>query len=515
MKLFKTLMLGIASMTALTVGACKSKPIRKEGRLSIVYYPGGYGAEYLNTFCKEFLVQKTGRSVDDIKENTDYILIPDESITYGADIYLTDKSKCPDLIISNLLSPKAVTQGYVANIDDVFESTIEGGKKIDDFVMKEAVEQYSYELRRGQTAKHKYAMPWSAIPLSIAYNDTMLKKIPHVDTTYTVATDAIIDGKWSRAPITVDELLSCFNDLTAYNPNVAKLGWAAINGTNWFESLIITWWAQRQGIDSEYLYPGEGSYYDFWKYGSEEIFKQSGLQDALKQLQDIITDGDKWANSFNSVGSMTIKNAQQAFAEGKALFCLTGDFFEKEYSSFIEQSGQTFKMMRVPAINGAIKNADDSTKKLTYLNISSCAYVPNNAINKDLAKDFLRFTTTEAYAAKFTQMTGGIRPVHYDVRTAGTSSFSEFKKSVLDLYYDCDDYLYKFPRNVDIEDISPIYLYEGVSENIFYFIDYFTAIDSLRVMTPNQLMVAGTSEFDSVYSRAAKKFSEWRRIYGL
>lgn len=521
MKKIKALFAGLATISMVAVTACGSNSdneIQKEGRLSIVYYPGGYGTEYLNTFCKEFLAKKNGKSVDDIKEEVDYLLVPDEEITYGADYYLTSESKCPDLIISNLLSPKAVTQGYVASLDEVFDSTIEtskGTKKIDDFVMKEAVEQYTYEVRRGQTAKHKFAMPWSAIPLSIAYNNTLLQKINHVDKTYEVEEGAIKDGKWARAPITVDELLSCFNDLDSYNSennvNLAKLGWAAVNGCNWFESLLITWWAQKQGIDEEYLYPGEGSYYDFWKYEDAEIFKQRGLQDALQQLQDIIVENGNFANSYNSVGSMTIKNAQQAFAEGKALFCLTGDFFEKEYSSFIKESGQEFKMMRVPAIGGA-----DLDEKLTYINISSCAYVPTKAINKELAKDFLKFTTTEQYCAKFSQMTGGIKPVDYDVREGGDmSQFSEFKKSVFDLYYDCDDYLYKFPRNVEIEDISPVYLYEGVSENIFLGASYFTVISNLKTMTPHEIMVTGTSSFDSIYDRAVRQFREWDRIYDL
>ena len=208
---------------------------------------------------------------------------------------------------------------------------------------------------------------------------------------------------------------------------------------------------------------------------------------------------------------MTIKNAQQAFAEGKALFCLTGDFFEKEYQPFIEQSGQTFKMMRVPAIDGALTK-DGKTMQLSYLNMSSCAYVPAKAKNVDLAKDFLTFTASQEYAVKFAEMTGGIRPFHCDVREANIA-FSTFKKSVFDLYYEADDYLVKYPRNVDIEDVSPIYLYEGVSEVIFCNASNFTVISSLKSMTPRQIMVDGGSNFDSIYTRAVKAFKEWKKIY--
>ncbi len=382
--------------------------------------------------------------------------------------------------------------------------------------MTEVVEQYSFEIRRGQTAKHSFAMPWTAIPISIAYNNTILQKLPHVSTSYTLEEGAIVDGKWSRAPITINELKACFEDAQAYDSNLTKFGWAGANGTHWFESLIITWWAQRQGIDSEYLYAGEGSYYDFWGYESPDIFKQTGLQDALAAIQDLLVSGGEYINSFPSAGSMTIKNAQQAFAEGKALFCLTGDFFEKEYASFIEASGQEFKIMRVPAIDNAITNTDGTIKKLTYLNVANCAYVPAKAANKELVKEFLVYTSKEENCVKMSEMTGAIRPFDYDVRElTDVSSFSSFKKSVFDLYYEADDYLVKYPRNVETENISPIYLYERVSENIFCGTTYQTVISSLKKYTPAQILVSGAGDFESVYSRATRSFDTWRRLYDL
>ncbi|MBQ7995340.1 MAG: hypothetical protein IJ247_03905 [Bacilli bacterium] len=492
--------------------------IKMADRLSIVYYPGGYGADYLHTLCKEFLASKNNTTPDKIEAGKDYVLQPDEDITYGADYWITSDERCPDIIISNILQPKAVTQGYISNLDDVFDATIDvDGKsmQIRDFAMSEAVEQYSFEIRRGQTDKHNFAMPWTAIPISIAYNNTILKQIQHVSS-LSVGEDALdSEGKWQRAPETVTELKAIFEDCKAYNPNLAIFGWAPVNGTNWFESLISTWWAQRQGVDEPNQYTTEGSYYDFWKYDSPDIFKQTGLQDALGTIKDLLVSGGEFVNSFPKVGEMTIKSAQQAFAEGKSLFCLTGDFFEKEYSSFIEQSGQDFRMMRVPSIEGA-ETKDGEVKKLTFLNISSCAYVPSKALNKQLAKDFLVYTSTKSSCEKISGMIGAIRPFNYDARNiTDYSSLSQFTKSVFDLYYDADDYIVKFPRNAAIDDISPIYLYEGVSESIFCGANYFTIISSLKTLTPKQIMVDGTDRFESVYSRAQRAFTEWNRLYDL
>ena len=511
--------IGVSLPSLIACNANKDNEIAKSGRLSIVYYPGGYGNEYLHAFCKNFLAEQKGVSPDEIKSGTDYILKADPDITYGEDYYITSPSRCPDIIISNRMSAKDVTLGYVSSLDEVYETVIhtsEGDISIRDYTMREAADQFSLQIRRGQTDSHFFAVPWTAIPLSIAYNNTLLHQIPHTSD-LPVGIDAL-DGnnKWDRAPETVAELKACFEDAKNYNPNLTRFGWAATNGTHWFESLITTWWAQKQGVDEPYSYPDEGSYYDFWNYDSPEMFAQTGLQDALGQIRELLMDTSthKYKNSYPTVGSMSIKQAQQAFAEGKALFCLTGDFFEKEYASFIEKSGYEFKMMRVPAIDGALQNDDHTTKKLTFLNISSCAYVPTKAKNRDLAKQFLAYTCKEENCYLMSEMTGAIRPFKYDAReAAGYSEFSAFTKSVCDLFYDTDDYLVKFPRNVAVENISPVYLYEGVVDNIFCNCDYYTVITSLLNLTPRQIMLTGTSSFDSVWKRANKAFQEWKVRY--
>ena len=520
MKTTKLLFLSAVALAMPLLGGCgSSDDIQKEGRLSIVYYPGGYGQDYLDYFCKHFLASQKNVSPEDIRPGVDYKLIADPDITYGADRYITSKSRCPDLIISNLLSAKAIPQGLISPLEDVYDTQVQtskGKKTIREFAMTEAVQQYTVELAYGQTGKFSFAMPWTAIPLSIAYNNTILQKIPHVSS-IPVGSDALRDGKWARAPKTVEELKAIFEDAEAYDSRLTKFGWAPVNGSNWLETLIITWWAQRQGVDTEHLYAGEGSYYDFWAYSSENIFKQTGLQDALAQLKEFLIKDGQFANSFPTVGSMTIKTAQQAFAEGRALFCLTGDFFEKEYKSFIEQSGNEYKMMRVPAIDGAVTKEDGVTPlDLSYLNISSCAYVPANAINKKLAKDFLVYTSSEENCLKMSEMTGAIRPFEYDARNnEGYAQMSSFTKSVYDLFYEADDYLVKYPRNVEPQNVSPIYLYEGVSENIFCGANYYTVMSTLKTLTPKQVMVDGTANFDSIFKRATEAFKDWRRRYGI
>ncbi len=486
--------------------------IAQAGRLSIVYYPGGYGEEYLQYFCQQFLANKRGVQPSEIVYGVDYILEPDPDITYDWARRIETTTNCPDLIISNAMSARAVSRGLVANLESVYNTevaTSKGNKKIREFVMSEAKEQYTYDFKGA--GKFSFAMPWTAIPISIAYNNTILKKITHVSS-IPVGEDALSNGKWVRPPKTVNELKAIFEDATNYDPALTKFGFSISGGANWFESLIITWWAQRQGIDTEYLYAGEGSYYDFWAYKNEEIFKQTGIQDALATIKDLFVKNGQIVNSYASVESITLKESQQAFAEGKALFCLTGDFFEKEYAEQIALSQQDFRMMRVPSIENAVTKEDGTTPiDLSYINISSCAYVPNKATNKELAKEFLAYTSSEENCKKMSEMIGAIRPFDYDARTVnGYSGLSAFTKSVFNLYYDADDYLVKFPRNVESSKISAAFLFENASENIFYAVKYGEVISSLKNYSPRQIMIDGE---DSVYQQMKTKFDQWRTDY--
>ncbi len=127
-KITTMLLIGAVGLILPSLAGCKKNAdndIQQEGRLSIVYYPGGYGTEYLNYFCKRFLAEKKGKNPDEIIEDVDYKLIPDPDITYGADYYITSDARCPDLIISNALMSQAVTQGLIANLDDVFDTEIQ------------------------------------------------------------------------------------------------------------------------------------------------------------------------------------------------------------------------------------------------------------------------------------------------------------------------------------------------------------------------------------------------------
>ena len=94
----------LACVGLTTTGCFSNKNKAIKDRLYIVYYPGGYGEEYLETFVKEYLAETKGVSVDQITSK-DYYLRADENCTYQVTKYLELKDKAPDIIISNFVSP--------------------------------------------------------------------------------------------------------------------------------------------------------------------------------------------------------------------------------------------------------------------------------------------------------------------------------------------------------------------------------------------------------------------------
>ena len=507
----------LACVGLTTTGCFSNKNKAIKDRLYIVYYPGGYGEEYLETFVKEYLAETKGVSVDQITSK-DYYLRADENCTYQVTKYLELKDKAPDIIISNFVSPTNITNGLVEPLNDLFESevtTSKGQVAIKDYCLPEAYKRYEMQVKYGRGKKYIFGMPWTSTPLSMVCNETLLKKVSHQNASGEVGSDAVVNGKWNRAPETVVELKTYFNDIDAYNKEngkeIVKFGWS-LNAANWFESLIMTWWAQKQGVDVSRI-EGQGSYYDFWNLDSPELYKQIGIQDALNQIKELFCADGKFSNSFPNPDTKDFRMAQTDFAKGEVAICLTGDFFAKEYEETIAEYGQTFKMMRVPSIDGAeLKEGTDEVKKLAYLNLSSVAYIPHNSLNIDLAKGFLKYCCQEQQLLRFTKMAGGMKPYGYNpLELDPTYDWPTYMKSVFEVYYNSDDIIVKYPRNA--ETISPVYLYEDLKNSFLVGSDFQSMMTLLKTQTAQEFMVDGKN---SVYKNAKKYYDETlRSLYNL
>lgn len=519
----KLLFLTATSLLALTsLIACTNK--KKETPFKILLVNTTYGESFVHEMIRSFIGDQKEIKPDTVVENQDYIV----EVSNQKDLsdLLCSKSDSYDLVIDYSLPYKYVSNGLILDISDVFDyevTTRKGQKKLKDYVNVENLNINKYSQKYNQGNAKTWAMPFTNEIGSIAYNEELLKSITHVDTGFAVEVDAIKEGKWNRAPKTINELKSYFNDLDNYNNSatkkVSKLGWTT-NGSNVLENLIYTWWAQDQGVCLlKGNYEDEGVFDEFWRFKSPNIYKQTGLQTSLATLKDLIIKDNAFINSDASATKIFQRDMEDKLLDGSLAMCVT-------YNSFLsnrDDDGNNIKMMYVPTIDNAVKNDDNQTAKIAFINRESCMYIPSNAKHADEAKQFLRYSCDEQQLLNFSKLTGGIRPFDYNLLEYSSSNWSGFEQSCFKIYYNSDELFSKFPRKAFInitwfEALSPIYCYERESAftpftNVS---SYSELLNYLKQYTPKQIMVDGVEgTLQSSYQVGTSLFNDWHNKYSF
>lgn len=499
----KILATALAALTACTCAstltACGGAGGASEGTLTIRYYNGGYGSEWLEEALKDFCATKDG---------VDYDLIPDNNITYQANLYLTNN--VPDIIMSNGNWKGYVTEGLVEDLTDVYETEVETSKgkvKVKDYIDENVMKQFTRQKIYGRGEAFTWAMPWASQVLSLAYNETILLSTARQEGNPFIVEGLDTGATWTHEPYTVNELMAYLYDVRVADNGIIPWGYS-VDYLNWYDALFYVWWASLQGMYEPNKYIDEGCFYDFFNMTSVDLVKQSGYKEALEIVRKIIVDDEGELYNSDNNGSMTKEIMQTNFAKGNIAVCLVGDFFEKEYKAFMAED-TVIKLMFIPTAEGAETNEDGSAKKLTYVQTDNVMYVPKNATNKDLAKEFLAFLCNEEQLLQFSKLAGVVRPFDYNpYELAPEYAWSDFQKSTFNIYYNADDHVIKYPLTA--ETVSPIYLYEEVS--MFMSVPLATVFTELRSKPVDQ---AADRIINRVYTGLRQSFDEWAEYYGL
>ena len=512
-KFHRILATGLAAVSCIGGFAACGKNGGVKNRLTIRYYVGGYGKTWLEDAVKAFC---------ETKEGVTYKLIDDAGITSRAPSLLRPGKSAkddPDIIMAQGGAwEEWASQGWLEPLDDVFNtevSTSAGNQKIADYLEPEAKNMsYSTRTIAGQTF-HPYVMPWGSLECSFVYNEEMLFSTTRRST----------GTKWDKVPETVAEFVEYCDDVETEH-NVAAIAWS-VKDMNWFQFPIYVWWAQQQGVFESRM-EGEGSFYDFFDYGSVDVWKQSGISSAIDIWKSIIANGKKvvsgkeqptWSHSLPNQDETTMQTAQAAFVGGKAAMILSGSFLENEMKAY-EEDGKidfTMKMMRVPFSENCQTNADGSKTTINFVSNDDIMLIPAKATNKSLAKEFLAYLCQETQLLEFTKKTGCMRPFRYDpvALTANTGyEWSSFQKSSFNLYTESDVNLYLCPGNkTDYKDYSRVYRF--LNPGLFTGVGIESAGYKMLELTGKQIMVDGHGDYESVYAQALKNWDDWMDEMGL
>lgn len=523
-KIITLALLFILVLSCFSATAC-SKTGTKEGELRITYFNGGFGDKWLKTVADDFVAAKAAEGV-----KISYKLEPKGSgLSDDIKTYLTSDRNLSDVYMTQSISWKGYVfnGGKLADLTSVYESEVErldGTKiKVKDFLLDEVERQAYVRPVRGNTQVPEipFMMPWSLLETSIIYNEDILKATPKSGT----------NGNWTEPPATMVELAAFCNDINAesaknsnaYGKKVAPFAWG-YGGINHFESVIDVIWAQQQGVYESRI-SGEGSYYDFWNCESPDVWKQTGIQNAIDEWRKIIVNegSGTWKNSIDYVATTSFEKAALAFADKEAAMVLSGSFFENEQIKLLDANGDgksdiNIKMMSIPYSTNNLKNDDGSDANINLCNLSDMMLVPEQALNKELAKEFLAFMCNERYLLDFTKETGCVRPFKYDpvelTKEDQTVQWSDFFMSCYNMRENADYNIFHYPvKAAQNGTVSDYYIYKSPE----LFMTGVTVLHDLPKLTGAQLMVTGLNGDGrgSVYTEAFKDWNAWKSDLGL
>lgn len=526
-KLKRLLVLALAGIMVVGTAACGSKDGgTKEGDknydLVVKYFSGAYGDDWIKLAAEEFGKEK-GVNIQ---------TVPSSDMDCGAENSLTAGKNLADLYIGSSNRWQSwVQSGYIENLKSVYESTVKTSKgdiKIADYMDEDVAGRSYIERQVGTGDSYPWIVPFTAMPMSLAYNNDALKKIPHTSSA-SVSAESVdaSTGKWIAPPKNLSEWLALCDDINAFKSDdkhkYIPFGWSALASEQVYY-FMFTWWAQYQGLFESNV-AGQGSFYDFWNFGntskttldqtfSSKVFDQKGIAASLDNFKKLVVDTKtgNYKNSPSAVNTLTTQELTRALYaarnEERPVIAFASSFGESEArltgvldSDSDGKQDSDIRFMNIPALDG------HENEKYLYCAYDDLMFIPSGAAHKDLAKEFLTFLCSEDQLKKFTVRSGGgIRPFKYDAREIEDKSLTAYNKSVFDVYYNSTK-VYDFPLKAYKESpyaVSLIYTYE--SPIAFADLGMSTVVNMIKKTDGAEIMKEAKKTFELTKNNYIKKF---------
>ena len=496
------------AFSAAVLSGCGKKVPDTEETLEVYVLDAGYGVNWCDDLLELFKQQEW---VKEKYPNLQVVFTYNNVRSYGSSrLEAGSRSNTIDLLFDidlNKYNYAGPTGDFEDLTDSVYNSTVPGEgdvKWIDKSTDSYDKSNLYADVTGTLEGDHYYMTSWVDGMVGFLYNETLLNNLN------------------IEVPRTTDQLLKACETIksTVNNPlNTTENGYCFIQGkeNTYWDYLHDIWWAQYEGIEN---------YRNFWNgydaathTRSTKIFDQRGKLETLKVYESLLDYNKGYYNPSSSTYNFI--QAQTLFLQGKAAFCVNGDWFDNEMRPYAEQikkeNGRidTIKMMRTPivsALGEKLGITDDelsaivdyvdgttaqepeftSTKSIAKNKVINAvreartviyslgpnhnAAIPKYANGKKVAIDFLRFMATDVANEQFIKTTNGVTlPFDYDVKTKNPTlyeSLSPLQKSRLD-YFASDKYeTYTLPSTLSF----PLAKYGGLKANVNeYYLSVFAA----------------------------------------
>lgn len=440
MKLSKIIVLLFLALAFVFPAAGCNKPNpNTETDIEISFWRAGYGEEYFKKIIAAFEEEHPEYNIvyEPAVDNSTISNTLNQGANYNSiDIYFS-------------VSAPASMLEYVEPLDDILEETVEGesmpiGEKFDEEMLN--------SLRNADG--HYYSLPYSGGWSGIVYNAD------------------IVNGTDFTVPNTTDELEILAMDLygEGYTPFIH---FNSTEGGYW-DYVYNVWQAQYDGLDyytDRFLMLSDGENSPV----KDVLLKEDGRKEVLDFMAKIITP--EYVESSSNVEVFT--SQQVKFLEGKAVMMVNGSWLQNEMSN-TDSRYTNFKMMKTPVISSIrkqcttiqddselsslidaidaagsditavpLKAADGSydvnetdlkrvyeARNLMSSNIDGHgAVIPNYAVAKEGAKEFLKFYYSDRALEIYTETLHSSLPISFsDGRTLDTTGWSEWELQQLNLF---------------------------------------------------------------------------------
>ena len=462
-KIFAVALGACCSACMLFSAGCKSKVSNDDNTLEIYIGKFGYGVEWLDAVIELFKEQTW------VKEKYPDLNIPtpmnNSERNYPANrIMAGANANSIDLFFScvsasgNFGVKDSGGNSYFEDLTDVYDSEVPG----ESILLKEKMLPDIYEAQDIQNldgTTSYYAMPWVNGYEGMLYNKTLIRQY---------------FGEDYVMPRTTEELKKLAADIRAKKSG--KTPFISASQYGYWSSAVGTWWAQYEGLES---------YENYWLglndlgERSNEIFSQKGRLRALEVAEDLI--GAETGNCHSDTNTMDFTQAQAKFLLGEAFMMQNGDWFENEMRKTQAENPNNYEIcfMKMPVISDitekcSVVKTEESlsfivqcidegkdyketkaafasfgdlpendyarikeARSVMYRVVGHEAYIPSYATAKDLAKDFLRFLSTDIAIESFIRVTNGVgTPFTYDMQTKNETLYHnlpELHKSRLEI----------------------------------------------------------------------------------
>lgn len=490
MKMKKTLaLMALVSTPLLAVSllsSCGGSSSRtSDEAVYVCVYDGGYGTEWITQIASDY-TELTGIEV---------VADADESLLDRIEDQLSNYSDY-DIYMSHDINWQAyAAQGYLANLDDLYASEVEGTGKT--FEQRNLPQNLEYSRTEGEDGtEHYYKVNYTQGCGGIIYNVDMFE-----------------EHGWS-VPQTYDQLVTLCQTIVDANISVGEretlvpFAWSGSDRQYYWDYVVFEWWAQLAGLDKieqviQYLGPdNDGNLTNpatgYEMYNPDTYYAE--FVEAYELWYNLIAMNKNYSNS--GAQGVNLASAQSLFATGKAAMIPYAQWAKLEISNVTTEKELDFDIafMNTPTAPGAVV-----TTPVNYLvGYGDSMIIPANAANVEGAKDFLNYLATYEACATFVEKAKGpfLAFDYTDVDISYLTDSDPYTASVYD----------RLTNNVSftLASMNPITVWNTNKvmpwiDNVYY---YASAMTGAAGTDPETVG-------DTIYQTARNGWAGWLRNAGL